>query len=270
MALTAVFLVALAIIAGILFYPAWRDRRALGGEFPPHWRAIIARRLPIWHRLTADERRQLEDLVRLFLARKHYYGCDGQQIDDDVRLTIAVQACLLLLNRRTGVYPRLRSILVYPYAFWTAHPRHNEDGTVSLDGSGLQGESWETGKVILSWDDVVHGASDYGDGYNVVIHEFAHQLDAESGAVNGTPSLAGGDYEAWTRVMRREYQALREDVAQGRATVMDPYGATNPAEFFAVASETFFEYPQDLAYYHAELYTQLQGVYRVDPRRWHG
>src|SRR5690606_21470286 len=162
MALTAVFLVALAIIAGILFFPVWRDRRALAGEFPPHWREIVERRLPIWPRLSADERRQLEDLIRLFLSRKRFYGCDGQHIDDEVRLTIAAQACLLLLNRRTGVYPALRSILVYPRAFWTSHPQHYEDGTVSLAGSELQGESWEHGKVILSWDDVENGAADYG------------------------------------------------------------------------------------------------------------
>lgn len=269
MALTAVFLVALAIIAGILIYPVWRDRRALGGAFPPRWSEIIERRVPIWRYLSADERRQLKDLIRLFLSRKRFYGCNGQEIDDEVRLTIAAQACLLLLNRSTGVFPRLRSILVYPHTFWTKHPRHNEDGTVSLEGSEMQGESWEDGRVILSWHDVEHGASDYGDGYNVVIHEFAHQLDAESGAVNGTPPLPGGDYETWERIVAREYRALIEDVEYGRPTVMDPYGATNRAEFFAVASETFFEYPHDLAYYHPELYEQLLRVYRVDPRRWH-
>lgn len=270
MALTAVFLLAFAIIAGILFYPVWRDRRVLARPFPREWQATVERRLPCYPRLQAGERRQLRQLIQLFLSRKRFYGCDGQEITDEVRVTIAAQACLLLLNRRTGIFPRLRHILVYPHAFWTNHPQHFEDGTVSLEGSEMLGESWDDGKVILSWDDIEHGARDFGDGYNVVIHEFAHQLDGESGSVNGTPPLRPELARGWAEVMKREYETLRHDADRGAPTVMDYYGATSPPEFFAVASETFFENPHDLAGYHAELYDKLMGYYRVDPRRWYG
>lgn len=269
MALSAVFLLALAIIAGILVYPAWRDRRVLARPFPRRWLATVERRLPFYRRLEPGERRQLRQLIQLFLARMRFYGCNGQEIDDEVRVTVAAQACLLLLNRKTGIFPRLRHILVYPYAFWTNHPEHREDGTVSLEGSEMLGESWDDGKVILSWDDIENGASDFGDGYNVVIHEFAHQLDGETGSVNGTPLLPAAIAASWADLMTREYEALRRDADLAKPTVMDYYGATSPAEFFAVASETFFESPHDLAWYHPELYEALKSCYRVDPRRWH-
>lgn len=267
--LIIVFLAALAIIAGLLFYPAWRERRILSRPFPDHWRAILERRLPFYRRMSTEERAQLRRLVQLFLARKRFYGCDGLAIDDEVRVTIAAQACMLLLGRPAGLYPRLGHILVYPSGFLTGHGEVLEDGTVTEEEEERLGESWESGKVILSWDDVIHGSADFSDGYNVVLHEFAHQLDGESGEMNGTPPLRNNRREDWARVLASGLDSLMAEYEQDYPGVMDHYGATSPAEFFAVATETFFEKPYEMARQYPALFRELLRFYQVDPRRWH-
>ena len=182
-----------------------------------------------------------------------------------MRACVAAQACLLLLNRKTGVFPGLQHILVYPAAFVREGEEWHEDGTVSEVSSELLGEFWDAGKVILSWEGVDRDLDDFGDGFNVVLHEFAHQLDSESGSENGTPPLPAAESAVWASVMTREYEALAAGAERGEDTLLDPYGASAPAEFFAVLTETFFELPDQLREQHPELFDLLRGYYHVDP-----
>lgn len=268
MTIGLILLLALAIILPILFYPAWRERRILRQPFPEEWRAILRRRLPILRGLTADERERLFALLRFFLADKAFYGCDGLVVDDEIRLTIAAQACLLCLGRSGPLYPRLRHILVYPQAFHARHHGIRADGTVDEVGEDRLGESWDHGKVILSWDDVALDAEDWSDGFNVVLHEFAHQLDSENGETDGNPPLSRNRRERWEQVMGEEFRALGRASERGEETLLDPYGASHPAEFFAVATEAFFELPAELAAEHPRLFRELRQFYALDPRRW--
>ena len=259
-------IVAIATIS--LTYPGWRDKRILKGSFPADWQAIVHRRLPFLEKLNESEQKQLQDMIKLFVAKKHFYGCGGLEINDDIRVTIAAEACLLLLNRQTGVYPTLKHILVYPSAFKVERQQHNSDGTVSQMKSGLLGESWDNIKVILSWDDVEHGIQNFNDGHNVVLHEFSHQLDSESGSANGAPLLRKNSYQLWAKVLSKEFEALVKASRDHDKAVMDYYGATNSAEFFAVATEVFFEKPQQMSHKHPELYNQFKTYYCVDPLLW--
>lgn len=264
-------LFAIPVIAGLWLFawPRWRRKRLLGQAFPAAWLAIVSKKIPFFDKLQPGEQQQLLDLIRLFIADKQYFGCNGLQITDEVRVTIAAGACLLLLNRETDIYPELRYILVYPDAFAARHDRLNADGTVNGEGVGLLGESWSNGKVILSWEDVEHGLANPQDGHNVVLHEFSHQLDSENGSTNGLPPLQGSNsIKTWARVFSAEFTALNEAFQNHQASVMDYYGATNAAEFFAVATETFFEKPAELQRLHPELYAELSKYYRIDPRQW--
>ncbi|MDD4856601.1 MAG: zinc-dependent peptidase [Candidatus Krumholzibacteria bacterium] len=243
-----------------------RRRRLIETPLRADWIAILERDVPYYRLLPTADRRELEGLVQAFLAEKHFEGCDGLQITDEIRLAIAAQACILLLHRKTDLYPLLQSILVYPRTFVAPRKERAPGGVVIEDFEELEGESWDTGALILSWDDVVESMADAADGYNVVFHEFAHQLDDESGIADGAPALAKrSDYADWSRVLGAEYDALVESVERHRPTVLDEYGAESPAEFFAVATETFFEMPARLKASHPELYAQLERFYRQDP-----
>ena len=227
---------------------------------------MIERNVRYFACLPDADRRELERLVQIFLAEKTFEGCGGLELTDEMKVTIAAQACLLLLHRDTDVYPRLVTILVYPTAYLATNIRSIGGPIVLEDESARLGESWTSGVVVLSWNDVLAGASDIHDGQNLVLHEFAHQLDREDGAINGTPLLdQRSQYLAWGRVLNTEFQRLRRDSALGRSTVLDDYGATDPAEFFAVATECFFEKPRVLRKRHPDLYEELKSFYRQDP-----
>ena len=268
-ALLWISLLALAIATPFV-YPRWRLRRALAQPMTAAGVALLRDNIPVYGRMAPELQQQLQRLVQQFLHQKKFVGCDGLVVDDVMRYTIAGQACLLLLNRHSKVYDRLRTILVYPGAFLVARHDVAPGGVVTPQAQTLLGESWEDGRVVLSWDDVKRGAGDWTDGHNVVLHEFAHQLDSESGSTNGAPYLGSSDsYRSWSAVLQRDYDNLRYDAYYGRQdSVMDHYGATNPAEFFAVATETFFEKPWQLAERHPALYGEFQKYYRVDPREW--
>jgi len=271
MAFLFVFGVAALVIAWLAGAPllkARRRRRLREKPFPPVWRAILRRRVPLYLRLPARLRRQLEGHIQVFLAEKGFSGCDGQGVDDEVRLTIAAQACLLLLDREHDYFPRLHQVLVYPGAFIVERLRPEPSGVLQETRQVLSGESWSHGQVVLSWESVVEGAAIPDDGRNVVIHEFAHQLDQEKGFANGAPMLERRRYAGWSRVMSEEFARLRERAALGEMTLLSDYGATDPAEFFAVASEVFFEQPGRLAAEHPALYDELGRYYRVNPRDW--
>jgi Mlc titration factor MtfA (ptsG expression regulator) len=234
--------------------------------FPPAWVSILETNCPFYQGLTAEDRRELLGHIRVFLDEKHFEGCGGLELTDEIKVTIAAQASLLLLHRETDYYRRLITILVYPGAY-VARGIEAIGGGAVLEGDVARlGEAWTEGVVVLSWDDVRKGASDIRDGHNVVLHEFAHQLDQEDGAADGAPILEHRTrYVAWARVLGAEYEQLRRDSERGRRTVLDEYGATNPAEFFAVATECFFEKPARLQKKHPELYEELKAYYRQDP-----
>jgi len=181
-------------------------------------------------------------------------------------VTVAAQACVLLLNRDNDLYPDLEMILVYPSAYVDGRPRTIEGGIVLEGGEARLGESWSRGVVVLAWDAVLKGAKDVRDGKNVVFHEFAHQLDTEDGAADGAPVLEQrAAYGAWARVLGAAYEGLVRDAEEGARTVLDTYGATNPAEFFAVVTEAFFERPKALRAKHPALYEQMRSFYQQDP-----
>jgi hypothetical protein len=256
-------------IALALWIPHVRLKRAVNRPFPPAWKSVLEENVEIYRRLPLPLRTQLHRLIRQFLHQKHFTGAAGLEITDEIRVTIAAEACMLVLNRSSGVYPGLRYIIVYPTDFIVERSRRDEAGVVESAAQDLLGESWHNGKVILAWDSVLRGARDFSDGHNVVLHEFAHQLDNENGSADGAPLLgSASSYRSWARVLSGEFAELQNDTRQGRRSLMDHYGATNPAEFFAVATETFFEKPRQMALHHAELFATLKEYYRTDPREW--
>lgn len=250
------------------FFKRRRRERLRATPFPAAWAEIIEKNVPLYQRLGEADRRELQGHIQVFLGEKHFEGCGGLELTDEVRVTIAAQACLLLLHRETDDYRRLITILVYPSAYEAKGVEPIGGGFVIEGPQGRLGEAWQDGVVILSWDDVRRGAADVRDGQNVVLHEFAHQLDQEDGAADGAPILERRSlYVAWARVLSAEYEQLRQDSKRHRKTVLDTYGATNPAEFFAVATECFFEKPAQLKRKHPELYEELKEYYHQDPEQ---
>jgi Mlc titration factor MtfA (ptsG expression regulator) len=263
-----VSLVLLGIIVALVL-PGYRLKKAIAAPFPEQWIGIVERNIAVYRNLPMPLRLQLRKLIKQFLHQKVFTGARDLEITDEIRVTIAAEACMLLLNRNTRVYPALRYIIVYPTAFVVDRPQGDANGVVSEGRKGLLGESWSNGKVILAWDNVLHGSRNFVDGQNVVLHEFAHQLDSESGNTNGAPILAGQNcMRTWASTMSREFDDLQKDAWKGKQSLIDHYGATNPAEFFAVATETFYEKPEQMAKHHSELFEVLKSYYRIDPRNW--
>lgn len=269
--LSAIILGLMAIYLGYTLWKNWQRKRRraarLAAPMPDAWVSLLNDNIPINQRFPNELREQWYGLIRIFVAEKAYQGCAGQVIDDEVMVTIAGQACLLILNRNTGIYPWLNSILVYPAAYLDP-----------ISGQSRLGESWTRGKVVLSWHHTVKGGCIPNDAQNVAIHEFAHQLDQEDGSADGLPvnHLPGNSTEqrkgfiaSWATICEREYSGLHRHIRRGKKTLLDPYGATNPAEFFSVATETFFEKPQQMARKHPELFQHLLDIYCVDPRAWY-
>jgi Mlc titration factor MtfA (ptsG expression regulator) len=243
----------------------FRRRRLRRTPLGDEARAILDRNVLWIRKLPAADRRELEGLVQIFLDEKRFEGCGGLVVTDEMRLTIAAQACILLLRRDTDVYPGLHSILVYPHAY--VAPVVTHQGGIVTEGTSVRlGQSWSRGSLVLSWDAVRRDAVDVDDGHNVVFHEFAHQLDQLDGASDGTPPLPSRSrYLAWARALGSAYDDLLERVHQHRPSVLDAYGATSPAEFFAVATECFFEKPVALESLYPALYHELRRFYRRDP-----
>jgi len=266
-------LAATLLVIAALLAPPWlaqrRRKRITERPFPESWREILHRLVPLVARLPADLRTQLERRIQVFIAEKQFTGCDGLEVTDEMRVTVAAQAALLVLNRGEAPYPNLRQILLYPGAFIVERLRPEPSGVLQEQRQVLTGESWSRGQVVLSWEDVLSGAANPDDGHNVAIHEFAHQLDQEKGYANGAPLLPRRErYERWSRVLAGEFAQLQWHVANGWPTLINAYGATDPAEFFAVVSEVFFEQPGAMAALHPALYAELRDLYRVDPVSW--
>jgi len=255
----------------MVFTSKARRRERLRAEpFPEHWRRIIEVRVPVFGRLSSEDQQELLGHTRVLLEEKHFEGAGGLLMRDEVRLTIAAQAALLLLRRDTDYFPRLKSIIVYPTGYVSSEPTRDDSGIWTEGDDSLLGHTQrDLRAIVLSWDDVRAGAADPDDGSNLVLHEFAHQLDFEDGSTDGTPALdSGAQVRSWAEVLGRELEALREAADAGESTLLDPYGAEDPAEFFAVATETFFERGADLRRRHPQLYDELHRYYRQDPARW--
>jgi Mlc titration factor MtfA (ptsG expression regulator) len=245
-----------------------RRKRLRAAPFPSEWHSLLHGNIALYRSLPEMDKSELRGHTQVFLAEKRFEGCGGLEVTDKIRLIIAAQACLLILRRDTDYYPRLRTVLIYPRAYLAPVSEPEEDQIV-VDGSESRlGESLELGAIVLSWEDVLADAERL-DGANLVLHEFAHQLDDEERGAAGVPLLDSHElYNSWVRVLGEEYRRLRKDSMAGRWTVLDEYGADDPAEFFAVATESFFERPRLLRHQHRELYEELRRYYRQDPAEW--
>jgi len=264
-----------AAVGALLVKRSGRERarrERLTRPFSEEEKRLLDRGFPRWRDIPADLLPRFAGDTRVLMEEKNFEPCGTlTEVNDEMRLLICAQAALTILGKKGHHYfPRLKSILVYPGAF-RDHGRRRFDLAGTGDRGILYGESWETGSVILSWENVVAGGRNADDGMNVVIHEFAHQLDQFNGIADGIPHLADRDaYARWGTVMGAHYEELVTASADHSIPepFLDPYGATHPAEFFAVASETFFEDPGDLAEEHPELYEELAKFYGLDPASW--
>ena len=245
-----------------------RRKKILEQPFPEAWSATLLSNVASYRMLDSDEQRRLCALSQVFIAEKHWEGCGGLQLDDEMRVTIAGHACLMVLNLEHDLYRNVETILVYPS---TVVPKRVDDTlfaspTVVHSAMPLLGEAHQRGPVILTWDAVLRASKHPERGHNVVYHEFAHKLDMLDGAVDGVPPLASSDdYRDWTDVCSRAYEQLRQRIARGERTFLDPYAGVDVGEFFAVVTEVFFDEPTKLEAEHQDLYDVLMHFYRQDP-----
>jgi MtfA peptidase len=275
--LTGLGLVVVVAVAGWSVYGRWRRgrmrARLRGAGWPEGWEGWLREEVGLFGRLPGELRAQLAGEVQIFLHEKRFEACGGlEEVPERAKVVIGLLASLLVVKLRGEPLGRLRTLLIYPAAF-----------VVRREGGGLFeeerreevliGESWETGSVVLSLGDVLSGARDGGDGTNVVLHEFAHQVAQEYGDAEGTPVppwWGREELSRWATVWRQAYEQHVERVERRRRTLIDPYGAEEPAEFFAVVTEHFFEQPVALRERHGELYDELVRFYGHDPAGWRG
>ena len=214
--------------------------------------------------MNETEADQLQSKIKLIVAEKNWEGCAGLELTDEIRVTIAAQAGLMLLGVPNFYFDNVKTILVFPNAF----RRQTSSGLV-IDETYRAGEAWQGGPIVLSWQDTLKGGRNEDDGHNLVIHEFAHALDGLDGEMGGNVMFDDPDASyRWSRVVEREFKLLCQAKEAGTRTLLDHYGATNEAEFFAVSSETFFEQPRKLNEEHTELFELLSTYYKLDPRNW--
>jgi len=271
----------MVMLAGVILAvsPFWvramrsrRRRRWRKRSFPAEWERVLQERWPRYRRLPEELRAGIRERILVLQAEKRFEACGGlAAVTDEMRVLILGQAALLLLGGGGRDYfPRLRSILVYPNAYRDQAERRFGWGEDDERDLGVRlGESWTSGSVVLAWDSVKHGAAGRHDGINVVFHEFAHQLDQDDGRSDGVPPLeTQEDYLRWAEVFQARYEELLEEIHDGRAPLLDEYGATDPAEFFAVATETFFERPRRMRREMGDLDEELRRYYEVDPAGW--
>lgn len=247
-------------------YVAWQfvKKRRLAAVYdqavPSHWPEIFARNVPLYDLMPSEYKRRLHGHVHYLLSSTEFVACEGMELTEEMRLAIAGTACLLLASRDDRAYPELKTILLYPSAYYAGGESHQEV---------RQGESWFRGPVVLSWQDADRGNRHPRDGHNVILHEFAHKLDEEDGVMNGVPLLREREhYAQWSEVLNDEYSAFERRVARGKAKLIDEYGLLSPVEFFAVVTEVFFEKPQQLKKKLPNLYAQMERYFAMDPASW--
>lgn len=239
--------------------------------FPAAWDFVLRENFPLYSRLPDEDREELKGHIHVFLEEKRFEGCNALEITDEIRVTIAAQACLLLLHRETDYFPEMKSIFIYPTLFYSDVKEEDEFGIVSEYEEDRSGESWDYGPVVLSWEDALVGATGEEGGYNSVIHEFVHQIDLENGAPDGVPRLANREqYQSWERVMSESFEKFEHKLDAGRDTIIDEYGVEGPDEFFAVAVEHFFQTPLELRDEFPRLYDEFKSYFKQDPAEWPG
>ena len=235
--------------------------------FPQSWLGIIKKNVPVFKSLPETLKTELKGHINVFLTEKNFEGCGGLKINDEIRLTIAANACLLLLNRKASYFPKLDSILVYPSSYVVKDTEVLNEVHIE-ENSLLDGESWDTGTIVLAWDSVKRSANDSKDGYNLVLHEFAHQLDLSGFETMKSVVKDSDEYISFAKTFTREFKRFRRDVKNGKRLVLDEYGADDPFEFFSVATEAFFEKPAKLRSKMPDLYRELSKYYNLDPVSW--
>ncbi|MDO6823060.1 zinc-dependent peptidase [Marinobacter sp. 1_MG-2023] len=262
----AVFAVAFiaSAVFYLFFYRSWRRERELQQPFPQAWRKHLRSTVPLYRQLPKQLQKTLEKQVQLFLAEKNFYGCDGFEVNDRVRVAIAGHACLLTLMRSYADYNEVRSILVYPDVY-RVEASERDGMVVGVSNQVRAGEASSLGQVVLAWAECESGAMQPGTAHNVILHEFAHQLDYLDGTADGAPPLSGEQADEWQQTMTIAYDNLRHSLRHRRKSWLDPYGATKPAEFFAVLTETFYQQPQHLKDQQPAVYDLLSDFYRIDP-----
>jgi Mlc titration factor MtfA (ptsG expression regulator) len=238
-----------------------RRRRLLAEPFPPRWLDYLRANVLSYDRLTDAEQAKLRDDLRIFIAEKRWEGGEGLTVNDEMKVTIAGNACLLVLGLTIDYFNRMPAVLVYP-SYYIVPP-----SITGRDGGGARlGEAMYGGPVVLSWVDVRKGLLNPSDGRNLIFHEFAHHLDFLDWAIDGVPPLETREQlRCWWEIMKTEYNRLVEAARDGRATLLDHYGASNPAEFYAVATECFFERPEEMRRRHPGMFSVLRKFYRQDP-----
>jgi len=247
----------LELLAGL--FGGGRGAHALDEET---WRAVME--LPLFDGLSAEERGRLRELAGKLLADKTFSGAGGAEVDAGMATAIAAFASLPVLNLGYDWYEGWTEIVIYPGEFVYEGEQMDEAGVVHHVRHARSGEAWEGGAMVLSWDDVEHSGQD--EGFNVVIHEFAHKLDMKNGDANGRPPLHSGmDPQGWAHDFQAAYDDLCRRVDRGEETAIDPYAAESPAEFFAVLSEYLFEAPDVLQQAYPEVYGQMARFYLQDP-----
>lgn len=266
-----IFFVTLLIVTGAWVY--WHGsknetrKRLLNTPLSNQQRAILAEQVPLIEKLPTELRTKLDGKINLLLNQVEFSGCSGLDVTDEMKLSIAAQACLLVVNRDLW-YDHLTTILIYPTAFKSRH--HERTGCVVKEKEKVRtGESWSRGPIILSWMDAQRGALNDHDGHNVVLHEFAHKIDELSGRTNGIPALSGIEQlKDWAAVFDPAYKKHIRAIEAGHQTILDPYGASGPQEFFAVAVEAFFEKPKAFRHADPEVYKQMSRFFQLDPSNW--
>ena len=245
-----------------------RRKRFFDAPFPKIWEKILRQNVPLYSRLPEELHPKFHRRIKEFLSEKTFEACGGlKTVSDEMAVTIAGTASLLSVNRYGKAWDTLHSVLVYPKAFSSPDEEPETDaGLIKRERSSRDGESWTHGSVIFSWQRITRDIALHGNGQNVIIHEFAHQLDSDDGIAGGRPIFTDtADQRSWEKISARELERLREGDLE---TIIDEYGAENPAEFFATSVEAFFEKPDAMKHVHPELYAILSRLFRLDPATW--
>jgi Mlc titration factor MtfA (ptsG expression regulator) len=246
-----------------------RRRKLTEAVFPSEWEEMIRRNVAHYCMLEEAERAHLRALIQVFIAEKNWEGAGGLELDDEIRVTISAQACLLILGVPHNYYEDVESIIVYPSTVVPPQRKLGsfENTTAPMDvEQPILGQAFLRGPVIIIWDAALRGSRHPELGHNVIYHEFAHKLDMLDGAADGTPPLRDRtEYRDWIDICSREYKRLRHDAARGKKSFLSAYAATSPAEFFAVATQQFFDKPRLLMSQAPDLYRVLREYYRQDP-----
>lgn len=241
-----------------------RRKRITRQPWPESWTDVLQQNVRQYRTINESLKSRWQDVTKVIVAEKYWEGCAGLAINDEIKVTIAAQAGMMLLGVNDFFFDNVRTVLVYPENQTTTM----RDGLMVEEGTPLAGQAWQGGPVILSWADVLSGAH-YDDGHNLVVHEFAHCLDGLDGEMGGSPVFDNADSaQRWQSVITQEFKRLTRAVERGERTLLDPYGATNHAEFFAVASETFFEQPVRMQQAMPELFGLMVEYFHINPANW--